>query len=84
MYGTITGLMRATPSMTRDISTQFKMKGWINITADCRDLEERLINTALEKIRQDPSKNAKLFLEMLKATVGMRDIVNELYSKFCV
>ena len=72
--------MRATPSMTRDISTQFKMKGWISITADCR--EERLISTALEKIRQDPSKNARLFLQMLRATVGMGDIVNELYSKF--
>ena len=35
-------------SMTRDISTQFKMKGWINITADCR--EDELINCALNMI----------------------------------
>ena len=70
--------MEATPSMTQDLSTQFKMKGWIKITADCSQVE--LINCALEKIQRDPSKNFTLFVEMLHATVGMGDIVNKLAS----
>ena len=76
MYGEITELMRATPSMTQHISTQFKTNSWISITTKCSEGE--LITCALEKIKQDPSKNFKLFVDMLKATVGMRDIVNKL------
>ena len=76
MYGEITELMRATPSMTQHISTQFKTNSWISITTKCS--EDELITCALEKIKRDPSKNFKLFVDMLKATVGMRDIVNKL------
>jgi hypothetical protein len=76
LYGEITELMKATPSMMQQISIQFKMNSWISITTKCS--EDELITCALEKIKQDPSKNFKLFVEMLKATVGMRDIVNKL------
>ena len=69
--------LKSTPGATDELTGKYKQKGWLAITE--YPTEDRLVNLALQRIKQDP-KQYDMFIDMLRSISGMDLTVDRITS----